>query len=136
MVRFLRYIASFWRSNKSGRFIRLLSRSLKGSLIHFWINMQPALSILKDELLRTAKQFWRTFQLVIKEIIKKGLTKLIEVIYKHILKNERVLNSISFYLSLVLILLALVLLKKILTRKWSPNRLFFFHNSEIERNNS
>ena len=128
MVRFLRYIASFWRSNKSDQFqfIRLLSRSLKGSLIHFWINMQPALSILKDELLRTAKQFWRTFQLVIKEIIKKGLTKLIEVINKRILKNERVLNSISFYLSLVLIFLALVLLKKILTRKWSVDESIFF----------
>ena len=119
MVRFLHYLASFWRSKKSDdfTFLRLLSRSLKGSVNHFWLNIQPALRVLKDDLLRKVRLYWNILQVLIKKIIKKGLNKLMQVIYTHILKNERVLNWISFYLSLVLILLALVLLYKILTRK-------------------
>ena len=42
------------------------------------------LRVLKDDLLRTGIQFLKTFQSLIKESIKKGLTNLIEVLTKRI----------------------------------------------------
>jgi hypothetical protein len=80
----LRFIGSFFRRRHNNsdhfQFIRLLLISLKGSLLHFWINIQPSLRVLKDDLLRTAKLFGGIFQLFLKEIIKKGVTNLIEVL--------------------------------------------------------
>jgi hypothetical protein len=124
MIKIIKFIGGFFRRRHNNsnhfQFIRLLWISLKRSLLHFWINIQPSLRVLKDDLLRTAKLFGGIFQLFLKEIIKKGVTNLIEVL-KRFVKNERVLNRITLYLSLslsfVLIFLALVLINKIRNRK-------------------
>jgi hypothetical protein len=101
------------RNSSSNPFLvfRQFFLGLQKSFWKFWENIQPPLSILKDDAFRSGKVLVEVLRVFIVDCIKKGLIHFIYILEKSLLKNGRALNQCATF---IMIVLALIIIKNVI----------------------